>query len=637
MPRSAPASRQRAVLTPRLGALASRAVLTPHLGTLASRAARAPRLGTLVLALALAWMSVPTASAQLFDVGIDVFEEHEDNAVPGVFGVEVSLTGDILAPTAQHDTLWPDPLPMFLEGGAWQLEAADVPVFPSNSIFRFQWDLPGGGSDSAQIPFLFPPSVQLLEVTYPAPASTGVPPKVVFTWDPAGLSTPGNTLVVKLRNATTQAQLFNEELTSPFPAEWPSSVVLDANTAYEFEIEYWTITEPLGELTTPGGDDFFYEVEYGTTNKVSFQTCAGLQGLVVPVSALVDGGAGPGLTSLGTIDVTTTASEKIEAVFTLDPAIAALDDVYDFRWINVVDEVVAVPNDCGQMVPFQIGECSETVFVACGAQLEAACLGPIPAIDPAYGTNVGDTTIPFNDPAPFYFTDQQVQACLARPNPDPICEDGVFVRFWDSPFNTVYSSLHFDTYLVATSAFDPAFPPSSFCVLAGFEWLWSDTDNQARICGVIPADAAAVDLALGQTGDFPFWQATSGCVLSPFGLANLGSGLAGTNGVPSLLATGALSAGSPLTLSLSGALADATANLVAGVTLLDAPFKGGIMVPKPEFVIPSTTDANGELQLGTTWPANSPPGVTVYLQFWVDDPGGPQGFSASNAVTGTTP
>jgi endonuclease/exonuclease/phosphatase family metal-dependent hydrolase len=118
---------------------------------------------------------------------------------------------------------------------------------------------------------------------------------------------------------------------------------------------------------------------------------------------------------------------------------------------------------------------------------------------------------------------------------------------------------------------------------------------------------------------------------------DLGQALAGTLGAPSLVGAGSLVGGDTITLSLSGALPGALANLVLGFTPLNAPFKGGTLVPDPLLVIGLGTDGAGQLELSGTWPVGIGPGATIYFQHWIADLGGPVGFAASNAVVGTTP
>ncbi len=121
---------------------------------------------------------------------------------------------------------------------------------------------------------------------------------------------------------------------------------------------------------------------------------------------------------------------------------------------------------------------------------------------------------------------------------------------------------------------------------------------------------------------------------------DLGNGLAGTHGLPVLAAWGTLVAGEPLSVSLTNALSDTTAELIVGFTELNAPFKGGVMVPDfhaPGFHLPLPTGPAGTIVIDDTWPAGVPSGFTTYLQYWVVDPAGPSGFAASQAVAGTTP
>lgn len=118
----------------------------------------------------------------------------------------------------------------------------------------------------------------------------------------------------------------------------------------------------------------------------------------------------------------------------------------------------------------------------------------------------------------------------------------------------------------------------------------------------------------------------------------LGSGLAGVSGVPQLVGEGTLIGGDTGSLSLSNARPNSSAALVMGVALLDAPFKGGTLVPRPDLLIAGLpTDASGALDIGFLWPTGIPSGANFWVQEWITDPAGPQGFSASNGLLGTTP
>jgi hypothetical protein len=95
--------------------------------------------------------------------------------------------------------------------------------------------------------------------------------------------------------------------------------------------------------------------------------------------------------------------------------------------------------------------------------------------------------------------------------------------------------------------------------------------------------------------------------------------------------------GKTIKLRLQNVPAALPAALIAGLTNLSAPFKGGILVPSPSIIVTPLITTPAGLTLSATWPAPFPSGVDIYFQFWIADPAGPAGFSASNAVRGTTP
>ena len=114
---------------------------------------------------------------------------------------------------------------------------------------------------------------------------------------------------------------------------------------------------------------------------------------------------------------------------------------------------------------------------------------------------------------------------------------------------------------------------------------------------------------------------------------DLGLGKPGSLGTPVLVGDGALTAGSPNTVRLINGQPGSTANLVYGLSSLSAPFKGGTLVPFPDFLaLGLPIDAFGGLALGFTWPVGVPAGVPVFAQYWVQDPGAKGGLSASNGM-----
>ena len=116
---------------------------------------------------------------------------------------------------------------------------------------------------------------------------------------------------------------------------------------------------------------------------------------------------------------------------------------------------------------------------------------------------------------------------------------------------------------------------------------------------------------------------------------SLGHALPGSKGPPQLLGTGPLTPGSDNTLEMSDANPSSLATLVIGLTQINAPFKGGVMVPLPMlFVGGLTTTTSGDLNLPFVWPAGMPVGTSVLLQYWISDHVAVHGLSASNGLEG---
>ncbi len=118
---------------------------------------------------------------------------------------------------------------------------------------------------------------------------------------------------------------------------------------------------------------------------------------------------------------------------------------------------------------------------------------------------------------------------------------------------------------------------------------------------------------------------------------DLGAALAGSNGTPVLVGSGTLAPSSTVSLTLSKLLANSPVTLVVGLTALNAPFKGGTMVPDVDVPLVLVTNALGGASLSGSWPAGIPSGTSIYLQAWQADAGGVLGYSASNAIVGVTP
>ena len=125
---------------------------------------------------------------------------------------------------------------------------------------------------------------------------------------------------------------------------------------------------------------------------------------------------------------------------------------------------------------------------------------------------------------------------------------------------------------------------------------------------------------------------------APSPWTELPGALDGTAGAPELDGTGTLVGGTSAHLDLSHGLPGGAAWFVVGLTRIDLPFKKGLLVPQPDFLIgPLPIDGVGQASLPFTWPVGVPPGVSFYSQVWIPDVGGPAGFAASNGLQGSAP
>lgn len=122
---------------------------------------------------------------------------------------------------------------------------------------------------------------------------------------------------------------------------------------------------------------------------------------------------------------------------------------------------------------------------------------------------------------------------------------------------------------------------------------------------------------------------------SPF--TDLGGQLQGLGGYPIQLASGTLIAGQPFSFKLANVISGQQAWHVVGFTQLNAPFKGGTMVPHPVLLSgPFAANSSGVLNLAGNWPAGGS-GLSLYLQFWCPNFLGFGTFSASSGVRAQIP
>ncbi len=122
----------------------------------------------------------------------------------------------------------------------------------------------------------------------------------------------------------------------------------------------------------------------------------------------------------------------------------------------------------------------------------------------------------------------------------------------------------------------------------------------------------------------------------PDGWTNRGGSVAGDAGRPLLWGDGELVANSPVTFAVSQGPASTLSLMIIGFDLLDAPFKGGSLIPMPDLLFPMPLDSNGELQIDALWPTDLPSGSDIYWQFWIPDASAPNGKAATNGLQTTT-
>ncbi|MBM3984339.1 MAG: hypothetical protein FJ296_01395 [Planctomycetes bacterium] len=115
------------------------------------------------------------------------------------------------------------------------------------------------------------------------------------------------------------------------------------------------------------------------------------------------------------------------------------------------------------------------------------------------------------------------------------------------------------------------------------------------------------------------------------------TGLAGSQGLPSLTGTGSLVAGTAFGLSLAGAPPFAYTGMIVGTQNLHLGLKGGVLAPDPAMVVSLVSGPTGALALAGHWPLGIPSGMRVLFQAWIDDPGALAGWSSSNGLAATAP
>jgi Tol biopolymer transport system component len=113
----------------------------------------------------------------------------------------------------------------------------------------------------------------------------------------------------------------------------------------------------------------------------------------------------------------------------------------------------------------------------------------------------------------------------------------------------------------------------------------------------------------------------------------LGGELAG-DARPLLSARGYFTAGADAMLDVRQAAPSASMGLVLGLARIDAPFKGGALIPSPDLLVFGTTDTDGAWVWPFVHPNNVAAGIELFVQAAVQDVGAPAGWALSNGVRG---
>jgi len=119
---------------------------------------------------------------------------------------------------------------------------------------------------------------------------------------------------------------------------------------------------------------------------------------------------------------------------------------------------------------------------------------------------------------------------------------------------------------------------------------------------------------------------------------DLGFGLNGAVGIPALVGTGTLAAGTSGSLTLSNAAPSALALLFVSLSNIPSPFKCGTLIPVPvltTFTL-ATSPAGGILLGWPSWPTGLS-GLSLYFQYAIQDAAANCGASLSNALRADVP
>ncbi len=108
-------------------------------------------------------------------------------------------------------------------------------------------------------------------------------------------------------------------------------------------------------------------------------------------------------------------------------------------------------------------------------------------------------------------------------------------------------------------------------------------------------------------------------------------------GKPWMSMHGGMAAGLPWSIGVEHGLPGNLGLLCLGLSAVNLPFKGGVLVPAVDAVVPIVLDGTGAWQDSATAPGGITPDLTLWLQAWMPDAAGPQGWAATRAQSSAPP
>ena len=275
-----------------------------------------------------------------------------------------------------------------------------------------------------------------------------------------------------------------------------------------------------------------------------------------------------------------------------------------------------------------------------GALWDAAGVESFPLVSPANPDGAGEVNVLNHDGSAYAGLDQNLGAFVFR--------DGAFTYIDVPNNNSIPTGLSDDGGVVVGSWGSPFTPPKK-------PWVWTAEGGAFTAAAYFAAQGVSLPAGVELTemhgvsadgltyfAEYVNSGGPNGALVIQLPEAgawtDLGGGTVGSNGAPTLVGTGPLSAGSSAGLELTDAPPGAA--LLAWLSFASAPFSalGGTVYATPfaqQFLFGAQPD--GSFTASTTWPAGIPADTPIWFQFIVEDGATLHGLTLSNGLLATTP